>query len=83
MNVLKAVLVALLFVSCENDESNIPAEQMEEFTMGSFDGNLSAPFGNLPYRVYYPVEEMAKGMIGGLYYPMQKIWCRRVMLSFK
>jgi hypothetical protein len=51
--VLFSVIVTL--TSCSKDEDNTPQKPII-YTMQSFDGTLTANFGNLPYRVYYPKE---------------------------
>lgn len=56
MNSLKLIIgLFLLLSSCSKDQDPIPT-QPSTFTMLSFDGTVTAPFGSLPYRVYFPKE---------------------------
>lgn len=52
----KLVLLILLFlISCSKDDTPNPT-QPTTYTMLSFDSTVTASFGNLPYRVYFPKE---------------------------
>ncbi|MFD2561470.1 hypothetical protein [Aquimarina rubra] len=48
-------LLGLLF-SCSEDDSSAVDPQITNFTVSEFDSSIEAPFGSLPYRVYYPKE---------------------------
>lgn len=45
----------ITLTSCSTDGDTTPQKPII-YTMQSFDGTLTASFGNLPYRVYYPKE---------------------------
>jgi len=49
------LLIFLFMISCSKDNTPNPT-QPTTYTMLSFDGTVTASFGNLAYRVYYPKE---------------------------
>ncbi|WGK64832.1 hypothetical protein [Croceiramulus getboli] len=56
MNLLKFIFgLLLVLTSCSKDDEPIPT-QPTTYTMQSYDGNVTASFGTLSYRVYYPKE---------------------------
>jgi len=49
------LLIFLFLISCSKDDTPNPT-QPTTYTMLSFDSTVTASFGNLPYRVYFPKE---------------------------
>ena len=57
---MMSLLIALLLLSCSDDNSVVTEDTTQIFTIAQFDASFNTPFGSLPYRVYYPEEMVSQ-----------------------
>jgi hypothetical protein len=58
MKMIFYFIVLLAFISCNKDDNSTPINPTPNviYTTMQYDDNISSPFGNLPYRIYFPKE---------------------------